>query len=162
MQLQLKQLQSALTFRSTEKKSGERRLYFDHAIPSGPTCPVFFWLSLFSEIGWVLFDLTSTPQSRHAVFAQTHTNAQTSCFGAIPVCKQSSERSIRIHLGSSTSFGIGQGIFEKMNSLFVCERDLILVLPWRITGYLERHSQAHFWFMPAAFGSTIGRVCFGL
>lgn len=42
-----------------------------------------------------------------------------------------------------------------MNSLFDCERDLILVLPWRITGYLERHSHAHFWFVPAAFGSTI-------
>lgn len=42
-----------------------------------------------------------------------------------------------------------------MNSLFVLKRDLILVLPWRITGYLERHSHAHFWFVPAAFGSTI-------
>lgn len=42
-----------------------------------------------------------------------------------------------------------------MNSSFVWERALIPVLPWRITGYLERHSHAHFWFVPAAFRPTI-------
>lgn len=109
----LKQLQWVLTFRSTKKKSGERRPHFDCAIPSSPTCPMFFWLSIFFENGWVLFDLTSIPQSGHAVFAQTHTNAQTSCFGAIPVCKQRSERSIRIHLGSSLNLVLAEGSLRK-------------------------------------------------
>lgn len=56
------------------EKSAEWRLGFDCAIPSSPTCPMLFWLSLLSEIGWVLFDVTSIPQSVHVVFAQSHTN----------------------------------------------------------------------------------------
>lgn len=148
-----------LTFRSTQKKPGERRLRFESAILPSPTWQCFSGSPFSLRLDGVLFDLTSIPQSGCAVFAQTHTRKllqHCTCLQA-EVWKDYSHS-----FGFLTSFGIGQGIFEKMNSLFVRERDLILVLPWRITGHLERHSHAHFWFVPAALGSTIWSVHFGL